>query len=327
MSTQNIALAKAINLALHHQMEAEEKVLVLGEDVGQLGGVFRVTSELKEKFGSQRVMDTPLGEAGIIGTSIGLALAGYYPVPEIQFDGFVFPAFNQITSQLAKIHGRTRGTYRVPLTIRLPYGGAVGSVEHHSESPEAYFAHTPGLRVITPSCAHDAYWMLHKAIKHPDPIIFLEPKRRYWAKGNLDLTDHNYNPFQASVLREGSDLTLATYGPLVATALAAAQAAQEDGRDLEVIDLKSISPLDIDTLAASVTKTGRLVVVQEASPFVSVSSEVAAAISSRCFYSLEAPVIRLGGFHIPYPPPRSEKEYLPGIDRILDGVDRSFDYQ
>ncbi|MFW0120643.1 alpha-ketoacid dehydrogenase subunit beta [Rothia sp. CCM 9419] len=326
MTYENLALSKAITRALSDEMSACEDVIVLGEDVGKLGGVFRVTDGLYQEFGPQRVLDTPLGESGIIGTSIGMAMSGLRPVPEIQFDGFVFPAFNQITTQLAKIRTRSTGQLSAPVTIRLPYGGAVGAIEHHSESPEAYFAHTPGLRVVVPSSSHDAYWMLRKSIQHPDPVIFMEPKRRYWLKGDVDFSADDYDPFQAAVVREGTDLTLVTYGALVPVALAAAEAAVEDGHDIEVIDLRSISPLDIGTVADSVNKTGRAVIVQEASTFVSVSSELSAAVTEQCFYSLEAPVLRVGGFHMPYPVPRAEEEFLPGIDRILDAIDRSFSY-
>lgn len=326
MSVENLPLSKAINRALHDEMTANPKTLLLGEDIGKLGGVFRVTEGLQAKFGDRRVMDTPLGEAGIIGTSVGMALRGYRPVAEIQFDGFVFPGFNQITTQLARLRGRTNGQYEVPVTIRLPYGGAVGAIEHHSESPEAYFAHTPGLRVVSPSSAHDAYWMMRKSIQHPDPVIFMEPKRRYWLKGDVDLGASDFDPFTAAVLREGDDLTLVAHGALVPTALAVAEAAKEDGRSIEVIDLRSISPLDLDTIAASVAKTGRLVVAQEAYNFVSVGSEISAAITERCFYALQAPVLRVGAFHTPYPVPRCEEEYVPGIDRILEAIDRSFAY-
>ncbi len=326
MTVENLALSKAITRALDDAMGENPKVVLMGEDIGKLGGVFRVTDGLLEKYGAARVMDTPLGEAGIVGTALGLSLRGYRPVAEIQFDGFVFPAFNQITTQLSRVHSRTNGQYRVPVTIRLPYGGAVGAIEHHSESPEAYFAHTPGLRVLAPSSAHDAYWMTRTAIAHPDPVILLEPKRRYWLKGDVDREETTYNPFKAAVLREGSNLTLVTHGPLVPMALAAAEAAQEDGHDIEVVDLRSISPLDIDTIASSVARTGRLVIAQEAYNFVSVGSEIAAAVSERCFFSLEAPVIRVGGFHTPYPVPRHEEEYVPNIDRILEAVDRSFSY-
>ncbi|WP_237196451.1 alpha-ketoacid dehydrogenase subunit beta [Rothia nasimurium] len=324
--TETLTLAKAITRALHDEMTANRKVLALGEDIGKLGGVYRVTDGLQKTFGPTRVMDTPLGESGIIGTSIGMALRGYRPVPEIQFDGFVFPGFNQITSQLSKMHGRTHGQYEVPVTVRIPYGGMIGSVEHHSESPEALFTHTPGLRVVTPSSPHDAYWMLRKAIAHPDPVIYFEPKRRYWMKGEVNFADTDFDPFTAQVVREGDDLTIATYGPLVPVALAAAQAAVEDGHSIEVIDLRSLSPLDIPTIEASVQKTGRLVVAHEAPTFGGIGSDIAAAITERCFYHLEAPVIRVGGYHIPYPVSRVEEEYVPGIDRLLEAVDRSLAY-
>ncbi|MFC6352926.1 alpha-ketoacid dehydrogenase subunit beta [Rothia nasimurium] len=324
--TETLTLAKAITRALHDEMTANRKVLALGEDIGKLGGVYRVTDGLQKTFGPTRVMDTPLGESGIIGTSIGMALRGYRPVPEIQFDGFVFPGFNQITSQLSKMHGRTHGQYEVPVTVRIPYGGMIGSVEHHSESPEALFTHTPGLRVVTPSSPHDAYWMLRKAIAHPDPVIYFEPKRRYWMKGEVNFADTDFDPFTAQVVREGDDLTIATYGPLVPVALAAAQAAVEDGHSIEVIDLRSLSPLDIPTIEASVQKTGRLVVAHEAPTFGGIGSDIAAAITERCFYHLEAPVIRVGGYHMPYPVSRVEEEYVPGIDRLLEAVDRSLAY-
>ncbi|MBF0808546.1 alpha-ketoacid dehydrogenase subunit beta [Rothia nasimurium] len=324
--TETLTLAKAITRALHDEMTANRKVLALGEDIGKLGGVYRVTDGLQKTFGPTRVMDTPLGESGIIGTSIGMALRGYRPVPEIQFDGFVFPGFNQITSQLSKMHGRTHGQYEVPVTVRIPYGGMIGSVEHHSESPEALFTHTPGLRVVTPSSPHDAYWMLRKAIAHPDPVIYFEPKRRYWMKGEVNFADTDFDPFTAQVVREGEDLTIATYGPLVPVALAAAQAEVEDGHSIEVIDLRSLSPLDIPTIEASVQKTGRLVVAHEAPTFGGIGSDIAAAITERCFYHLEAPVIRVGGYHMPYPVSRVEEEYVPGIDRLLEAVDRSLAY-
>lgn len=323
---ETLTLAKAITRALHDEMTANRKVLALGEDIGKLGGVYRVTDGLQKTFGPTRVMDTPLGESGIIGTSIGMALRGYRPVPEIQFDGFVFPGFNQITSQLSKMHGRTHGQYEVPVTVRIPYGGMIGSVEHHSESPEALFTHTPGLRVVTPSSPHDAYWMLRKAIAHPDPVIYFEPKRRYWMKGEVNFADTDFDPFTAQVVREGEGLTIATYGPLVPVALAAAQAAVEDGHSIEVIDLRSLSPLDIPTIEASVQKTGRLVVAHEAPTFGGIGSDIAAAITERCFYHLEAPVIRVGGYHMPYPVSRVEEEYVPGIDRLLEAVDRSLAY-
>lgn len=328
MSTQveTLTLAKAITRALDDAMTENRKVLMIGEDIGKLGGVYRVTEGLQAKHGTRRVMDSPLGEAGIVGTSIGMALRGYRPVPEIQFDGFVFPAYNQITTQLAKIHNRTDKKYTVPVTIRIPYGGVIGSVEHHSESPEALFAHTAGLRIITPSSPHEAYWMMRKAIDCDDPVIVFEPKRRYWLKGQVDFTDTGFDPFHAQVLREGTDATLVAYGPLVPVALAAAEAAQEDRRSLEVVDLRSISPMDVPTVAQSVAKTGRLIIAHEAPTFGGMGGELAAAVTERCFYSLQAPVMRVGGFYMPYPIPKVEDEYVPDIDRILEAVDRCFDY-
>ncbi|MFW7400474.1 MAG: alpha-ketoacid dehydrogenase subunit beta [Rothia mucilaginosa] len=323
---ERLTLAKAITRGLEDAMEADRTVVMLGEDIGKLGGVYRVTEGLQARFGNRRIMDAPLGESGIIGTSIGMALRGYRPVPEIQFDGFVFPAYNQITSQLAKIHNRTDKQYTVPVTIRIPYGGVIGSVEHHSESPEALFAHTAGLRIVTPSTPHEAYWMTRKAIECPDPVIIFEPKRRYWLKGEVDFNDTSFDPFSAQVVREGTDATIVAYGPLVPVALAAAEAAVEDGRSIEVIDLRSISPLDVPTVAASVAKTGRLIVAHEAPTFGGMGGELAAAITERCFYSLQAPVIRVGGYYMPYPVSRVEEEYVPDIDRILEAVDRAFDY-
>jgi pyruvate dehydrogenase E1 component beta subunit len=323
-----MTIAKAINAGLRTALAGDESVLLMGEDIGTLGGVYRVTEGLKSEFGGDRVIDSPLAESGIIGTSIGLSLRGYRPVAEIQFDGFVFPGFNQITTQLAKLHARSRGQLTVPVTIRIPYGGGIGSVEHHSESPEALFAHTAGLRIITPSNAHDAYWMTQQAIASEDPVIVFEPKRRYWLKGEVDTEDPgtSADPFRAHVLREGSDATVVAYGPLVPVALAAAEAAAQDGRSLEVIDLRSISPIDFDTVIASVEKTGRLVVAHEAPTFGGIGGEIASRVSERAFLSLEAPVIRVGGFHMPYPIAKVEEHYLPDIDRILEALDRAFSY-
>jgi 2-oxoisovalerate dehydrogenase E1 component beta subunit len=298
----------------------------MGEDVGKLGGVFRVTDGLQKDFGEDRVIDTPLAESGIVGTAIGLALRGYRPVCEIQFDGFVYPAFDQIVSQLAKMRARALGKVSLPVVVRIPVGGGIGAVEHHSESNEAYFAHTAGLRVVACSNPVDAYFMVQQAILTDDPVILYEPKRRYWEKADLDesLTLGAATPLHASrVLREGAEVTVAAYGPMVKTAIDAATAAAEEGKDLEVIDLRSLSPLDMPTLRASVAKTGRLVVVHEAPVFLGMGSEIAARVSESCFYSLEAPVLRVGGFDTPYPPSRVEEEYLPDLDRILDAVDRS----
>jgi 2-oxoisovalerate dehydrogenase E1 component beta subunit len=316
-------LAKAINAGLRVALEQDAKVLVMGQDIGKLGGVFRVTDGLQKDFGDDRVIDTPLAESGIIGTAIGLAVRGYRPVCEIQFDGFIFPAYDQLVSQLAKMGYRSGGTVGVPLVVRVPFGGGIGAVEHHSESPEAYFAHTAGLRVVACSNPSDAYWMIQQAIRSDDPVMFFEPKRRYWDKGELDLDAEPPPLHAARVVRPGTDLTLAAYGPMVRTCREAADAAQADGLSLEVVDLRSLSPLDVDTLAASVQRTRRLVVVHEASVFLGMGAEIAARITERCFYHLEAPVLRVGGFHLPYPASRFEEDYLPGLDRILDAVDRS----
>ncbi|WP_431959031.1 alpha-ketoacid dehydrogenase subunit beta [Actinacidiphila sp. bgisy160] len=318
-----MTIAKALNEALRKSLETDPKVVLMGEDIGKLGGVFRITDGLQKDFGEQRVIDTPLAESGIVGTAIGLALRGYRPVVEIQFDGFVFPAYDQIVTQLAKMHARALGKIKLPVVIRIPYGGGIGAVEHHSESPEAYFAHTAGLKVVSPSTPQDAYWMLQQAIHSDDPVIFFEPKRRYWDKGEVD-TDGIPAPLhKARTLLEGTDLTLAAYGPMVKVCLEAAAAAAEEGRSLEVVDLRSLSPLDFDAVQASVEKTRRLVVVHEAPVQLGMGAEIAARITERCFYHLEAPVLRVGGFHAPYPPARVEEEYLPGLDRVLDAVDRS----
>jgi 2-oxoisovalerate dehydrogenase E1 component beta subunit len=317
-------LAKALNDGLRAAMDADPKVLVMGEDVGKLGGVFRVTDGLQKDFGEDRVIDTPLAESGIIGTAIGLAMRGYRPVCEIQFDGFVYPAFDQIVSQLAKMHYRSKGTISLPVTIRIPFGGGIGAVEHHSESPEAYFSHTAGLKVVACSNPADGYHMIRQAIASDDPVIFLEPKRRYWEKAEFDPGATPEPLHRARVVRPGTDLTIAAYGPMVKVALDAATAAEEDGRQLEVIDLRSLSPLDSGTVLDSVRRTGRLVVVHEAPVTLGLGSELAARVSEQAFYSLEAPVLRVGGFDTPYPPSRLEEDFLPDLDRVLDAVDRSF---
>lgn len=327
MSVEKLPIARAINLGIRDAMRADEKVMLMGEDVARLGGVFRVTQGLLDEFGALRVVDTPLGEAGIVGTAVGLAYRGYRPICEIQFDGFVFPAYNQITTQLAKTHYRTEGRVRMPVVVRIPYGGGIGAVEHHSESPEALFAHTAGLRILTPSNANDAYWLTRQAIESDDPVIMFEPKRRYWVKGEVD-TDNRpaLKHYEANVVREGADLTLVSWGPTVPVAIEAAQAAEEDGLSLEVIDLRSLNPIDFDCIQRSVTKTGRLVIVHEAPVFGGLGGEIAARMTERCFYSLEAPVMRVGGYHTPYPPARMEHAYLPDLERVLDAVDRCLDY-
>jgi pyruvate dehydrogenase E1 component beta subunit len=322
-----MTIGKALNSGLRRAMEDDDKVILMGEDIGKLGGVFRITDGLQKDFGEDRVIDTPLAESGIVGTAIGLALRGYRPVCEIQFDGFVFPAFDQIVTQLAKMYTRSGGRVALPVVIRIPYGGGIGAVEHHSESPEAYFAHTPGLKVVTCSNAHDAYWMIQQAIASDDPIIFMEPKRRYWEKGDVDRAATRLPLHSSQLLREGTDCTVVAYGPMVRVAVDAATAAEDDdGRQLEVIDLRSVSPLDLSPVYDSVRKTGRLVIVHEAPMSGGIGAEIAAKVAEECFYSLEAPVMRVTGFDVPYPPARIEEEYLPDLDRVLDTVDRTFTY-
>ena len=323
--TPPITMAKALNNGLRKAMETDPKVLIMGEDVGKLGGVFRITDGLQKDFVEDRVIDTPLAESGIIGTAVGLAIRGYRPVCEIQFDGFVFPGFDQIVSQVAKMHNRSAGQLRMPITIRIPFGGGIGAVEHHSESPEAYFAHTAGLRVLACSNPSDAYWMIQNAIADDDPVIFFEPKRLYHgAKGEIE--DEPYPLYNARVVRPGRDVTLIAYGPTVATALKSAAIAAEDGVELEVIDLRSVSPLDMPTIVESVQRTGRLIVVHEAPHSFSVSSEIATRVMEQAFYSLEAPVLRVTGYDTPYPPSRLEHEWLPNVDRVLDTVDTIMEY-
>ncbi|MDP4887052.1 MAG: alpha-ketoacid dehydrogenase subunit beta [Aquiluna sp.] len=325
-SYQDMAIAKALNAGLAKAMQKDPKVLMFGEDVAELGGVFRVTEGLVKEFGKDRVFNTPIAESGIVGTAIGLAMRGYKPVVEIQFDGFVFPAFNQITSQLAKLTYRSEGFSQMPVVIRIPYGGGIGAVEHHSESPEAYFAHTPGLRVVTPSNPNDAYWMMQQAIESPDPVIMLEPKRRYWQKGPVNLDVAPMPLHNARLMREGTQVTVLAYGPMVTAALQAAEIGAEEDLSIEVIDLRSLSPIDYPTILASVQKTSRAIVVHEAPTNVSLSSEIAARIAEHAFYHLEAPVIRVGGFDTPYPPAKLEEAYLPDADRILEAVDRVLSY-
>ncbi|PZS33073.1 MAG: alpha-ketoacid dehydrogenase subunit beta [Pseudonocardiales bacterium] len=321
-----ITMAKALNEGLRKAMEEHPKVLIMGEDVGKLGGVFRVTDGLQKDFGEDRVIDTPLAESGIVGTAIGMAIRGYRPVCEIQFDGFVYPAYDQIVSQLAKMHYRSKGSVKLPVVIRIPFGGGIGAVEHHSESPEAYFAHTAGLRVVACSNPVDAYFMIQQAIACDDPVIFFEPKRRYWEKTDLD-RDATPDPlFSSRLVRDGMDATLVAYGPMVKVAMDAATAAIDDARDLAVIDLRTLSPLDMAPIYDSVRRTGHLVVVHEAPGNVGLSAEIAARVTEECFYSLEAPVLRVTGFDTPYPPSRLEEDFLPDLDRVLDAVDRSLAY-
>ena len=326
MSIENLPLGKAINLGLRQAMLDDPSVLLMGEDIGTLGGVFRITEGLKDEFGDKRVLDTPLAESGIVGSAIGLAMRGYRPVVEIQFNGFVYPAFDQITSQLAKLTNRHEGTQSFPVVIRIPYGGHIGAVEHHQESNEAYFLHTAGLRVVSPSNPHDAYWMIQESIKSNDPVIFFEPMSRYWPKADVDMASPNIAFHASRVVRQGTDATLIGHGAMVTVLLQAAEIAAQEGMNLEVIDLRSLSPIDYAPVFESVRKTGRCVIAQEAPGNVSLASELAATITEKAFYSLEAPVMRVTAFDTPFPPAKLEAIYLPDSDRVLDAVDRVMSY-
>lgn len=319
-ATETLTMASAINRALGDALAADESVVIFGEDVGALGGVFRITDGLTARFGEQRCFDTPLAESGIVGTAVGMAMNGIRPVVEMQFDAFAYPAFEQIVSHVAKMGNRTRGAVRLPIVIRIPYAGGIGGVEHHCDSSEAYYVHTPGLTVVAPSNPQDAYSLLREAIRHPDPVVFLEPKKLYWAKGQVD-TAVRAEIGRARVIREGTDATLVAYGTSVPIALEAADAAAAEGRSLQVVDLRSLNPYDDETVDAAVRSTGRAVVIAEAPGFASVASEIAARISERCFSWLEAPVRRVTGFDVPFAPPKLEHFYLPDVDRVLDAVD------
>jgi pyruvate dehydrogenase E1 component beta subunit len=325
-SLETMPLGKAINAGLRRAMADDPRVLLMGEDIGTLGGVFRVTEGLQAEFGENRVIDTPLAESGIVGSAIGLAMAGFRPVVEIQFDGFIYPGFDQIVSQLAKMTNRHEGSVTMPVVIRVPYGGHIGAVEHHQESPEAYFAHTAGLRVVSPSTPHDAYWMIQEAIASNDPVMFFEPKSRYWPKGEVDLAEPHAPLHASRVVRTGTEVTLLGHGAMVSVLLQAAEIAAAEGISAEVVDLRSLSPIDYAPILESVRKTGRLVVAQEAPGFVSVGSEIAATVAEKAFYSLEAPVLRVSGFDTPFPPAKLETLYLPDADRVLEAVDRALAY-
>lgn len=319
-------MASFLNSALRDAMEEDENIVLFGEDVAVLGGVFRITQDLQKQFGDGRVFDTPLAESGIIGHAIGMAIAGMRPVPEIQFDGFAHPAFEQITSHLAKYRNRTRGRVTLPITVRVPYGGGIGAVEQHGESPEAYWLHTPGLLLATPGSPGDAYNLLRQCIAIDDATIFLEPKRRYWMDAEPEAETRDLPVGRALVRREGTSATIVTYGPMVKMALDAAEIAAEDGTSIEVVDMRWLNPIDDDTIAASVQKTGRCVVVHEAPGTCGLGGEVAARVMERCFTSLEAPVLRVTGWDTPYPPPKLEEFWYPDVDRILDAVDECLEY-
>ncbi|MGO4691081.1 alpha-ketoacid dehydrogenase subunit beta [Glaciibacter sp. 2TAF33] len=315
-------MAAALNAAIHDAMAADPAVVLFGEDVGPLGGVFRVTDGLYAEFGETRVSDSPLAESGIVGTAIGMAIYGLRPVVEMQFDAFSYPAFQQIVSHVAKMRNRTRGKIELPIVIRIPYAGDIGGVEHHSDSSEAYWTATPGLTVVTPSNPADAYSMLREAIQSDDPVIFMEPKSRYWMKDELSLPVQTTPMNKADVLREGADVTLIAYGPTVKTALATAELAAEEGLSVEVIDLRSLSPFDDETVNASVRKTSRAAVIHEAAQFGGYGAEVAARLTEHNFFHLAAPILRITGFDIPYPSPKLEEHFLPTPDRILAALGR-----
>ncbi|HEX7660681.1 MAG TPA: alpha-ketoacid dehydrogenase subunit beta [Pseudonocardiaceae bacterium] len=321
-SPSPITMTQALNAALRDALKEDDRVLVCGEDVGTLGGVFRVTDGLARDFGTDRCFDTPLAESSIVGYAIGLAMGGFRPVVEMQFDAFAYPAFEQITSHVAKLRNRTRGALGVPMVIRIPYGGGIGGVEHHCDSSEAYYTHTPGLRVVTPGTPQDAYDLLRDAIDSPDPVVFLEPKCRYWSTEDVSFTRTGASLDRSIVRRPGKDVSLIAYGPMVATALDAAEAARAEGWDVEVVDLRTLAPFDDETVTDSVRRTGRAVVVHEAAGFCGYGAEVAARVSEQCFHYLQAPVLRVTGFDTPYPAPKFEAHYLPSTDRILDAIDR-----
>lgn len=319
-TAQTLTMAAALNLALADALTEDPDVLIFGEDVGALGGVFRITDGLNERFGETRCFDTPLAESAIVGAAVGMAMNGMRPVVEMQFDAFAYPAFEQVVSHVAKMANRTAGAVRLPMVIRIPYGGGIGGVEHHCDSSEAYYAHTPGLTVVSPANPQDAYSLLRAAIQHPDPVIFLEPKKLYWSKGVVD-TSQTATIGQARIAREGTDVTLLAYGTSVGIALEAATVAESEGRSVEVIDVRTLTPFDDATVTAAVRATGRAVVVAEAAGFASVASEIQARVFERCFEFLEAPVRRVTSFDIPYAPPKFEHWHLPDVDRVLDAID------
>ncbi|AQW52085.1 alpha-ketoacid dehydrogenase subunit beta [Streptomyces sp. 4503] len=321
-------MAQALGRALRDAMAADPSVHVLGEDVGTLGGVFRITDGLAKEFGEDRCTDTPLAEAGILGTAVGMAMYGLRPVVEMQFDAFAYPSFEQLISHVSRMRNRTRGAMPMPITVRVPYGGGIGGVEHHSDSSEIYYMATPGLHVVAPATVADAYGLLRAAIASDDPVIFLEPKRLYWSKADWSAdAPEQVPPIGRAVVRRPAtggrrSATLISYGPSVPVCLEAAEAARAEGWDLEVVDLRSLVPFDDDTVCASVRRTGRAVVVHEATGFGGPGGEIAARVTERCFHHLEAPVLRVAGFDIPYPPPMLERHHLPGVDRVLDAVAR-----
>lgn len=325
--TEKLTLAQAVNHGLAEEMERDPNILVMGEDVGVDGGVFRVTEGLMEKFGPDRVMDTPLAESAIVGAAIGLAVAGFRPVCEIQFTGFVYPALNQLFAHVARYRNRSRGRYPLPMVIRMPYGGGIHPPEHHSESYEALFAHTPGLKVVIPSTPSDAKGLITAAIRDDDPVIFMEPKRIYRAfREDVSSLEYTVPIGEAKIVSEGKDVTIIAYGAMVRVALEAQEALARQNVAAEVIDLRTINPMDIKTVLGSAEKTGRVVVVHEAPRNMGVGAEIAALVQERAMLSLLAPIQRVCGFDSVFPFPRLEEHYLPTKERVMEAVQKTLDF-
>jgi len=314
-------MVEAINLALREEMDKDNRVVVLGEDVGKEGGVFRVTDKLQERFGADRVIDTPLAESGIVGVAFGMAVNGLRPVAEIQFEGFLYPCLDQINNHISRIRNRSRGRFTCPLVIRTPYGGGIRAPEHHSDSPEAILAHIPGLKVVIPATPYEAKGLLLSSIRDPDPVIFMEPKRIYRAiREDVPEGDYTIPLGKARIVQEGKDVTVIAWGAMVREVLSAAEQLKADKIDMEIIDLRTISPIDIETIANSVRKTGRAVIVHEAPKTCGLGAEIIALINEKALLSLQAPVERVTGFDIPVPLPKSEHYYLPNPKRIMMAV-------
>jgi len=324
--SEPVTMAGALNAALRDALSDDPRVLVFGEDVGVSGGVFRVTDGLQAEFGARRVFDTPIAEAGIAGAAIGLAIAGWRSVVEMQFEGFAYPALDQVICHWSKYRMRTRGRVDLPLVMRIPSFGGIKGKEHHGESPETYFAHTAGLKVVVPSSPLDAYGLLRLSIDDPDPVIFLEPKSRYWSKEEGALSADGLELGSARVVRDGDDCAIVTYGAMVARSLQAAEGLSTEGISTRVVDLRSLVPLDLEMLSACARDIGRVVVVHEAPLTLGMGAEIAARVMELGFDHLEAPVARVTGWDVPYPPASLEEDYLPSVDRIAEAVRRTVKY-
>ena len=326
--TQNLTLVQAVRDGLHTEMQRDDDVIVLGEDVGKNGGVFRATEGLYDEFGGERVIDTPLAESGIVGTAIGMAAYGLKPVPEIQFSGFMYPAFDQIVSHAARLRTRSRGRYTCPLVIRAPYGGGIRAPEHHSESKEAFYTHEPGLKVVVPSTPHDAKGLLAAAIRDPDPVVFLEPKLIYRAfRGDVPEEEYTVPIGEALVRREGADVSVFVYGAMTRRTLEAADNLADEGIDVEVVDLRTVSPLDREAIIESFKKTGRACVVHEAPRSGGLAGEITATIQEEALMYQEAPVVRVTGYDVPYPLYALEDYYLPSVARIEEGIREAAEFR